>query len=299
MDIVEINYMTALCIGLSIFFIWMYFYPENLNFLLNRISGNSDYIANEFEKTKEDAILALFLPYAQKLSAKNYNKVNKTVLIELDKELEAAGRPLNMEAIDYYNMKFVTTGVLTIVGLIIGLSSDFGVAVAIFAGFGGFVLPKKTITRIAEGRAKRAEMELPDVLNLLSVCMASGMTLTKAMDIICKRNEGLIIDELKKIQGDIERGSSMVQAFEKMTERIKSKTIRDFYLQVKLSEELGTPIADALIYLASSIRENTFELVKQKAAKAASLVLIPVLIFILPAMLLIVVGPMIPSFLEG
>lgn len=298
MDIVEINYMTALCIGLSIFFIWMYFYPENLNFLLNRISGNSDYIANEFEKTKEDAILALFLPYAQKLSAKNYNKVNKTVLIELDKELEAAGKPLNMEAIDYYNMKFVTTGILAVVGLVIGLANGYGVGVAVFTGFVGLILPKKTIARITEGRAKRAEMELPDVLNLLSVCMASGMTLTKAMDIICKRNEGLIIDELKKIQGDIERGSSMVQAFEKMTERIKSKTIRDFYLQVKLSEELGTPIADALIYLASSIRENTFELVKQKAAKAASLVLIPVLIFILPAMLLIVVGPMIPSFLE-
>ena len=298
MDIVEINYMTALCIGLSIFFIWMYFYPENLNFLLNRISGNSDYIANEFEKTKEDAILAMFLPYAQKLSAKNYNKVNKTILIKLDKELEAAGRPLNMEAIDYYNMKFVTTGILAVVGLIIGVANGYGPGVALFTGAVGIVLPKKTIDRITENRAKRAEAELPDILNLLSVCMGSGMTLTKAMEIICKRNQGLMIEELKKIQGDIERGSSMIQAFEKMTERIKSKTIRDFYLQVKLSEELGTPIAEMLIYLATTIRENTFEMVKQKAAKSASLVLIPVLIFILPAMLLIVVGPMIPSFLE-
>ena len=297
MDIGEINYMIALCIGLSIFFIWMYFYPENLNFLLNRISGNSDYVANEFEKTKEDAILAIFLPYAQKLSAKNYNKVNKTVLIQLDKELEAAGRPLNMEAIDYYNMKFATTGILAVVGLIIGLANGYGPGVALFTGAVGMVLPKKTIARITENRAKRAEMELPDILNLLSVCMGSGMTLAKAMEIICKRNQGLMIEELKKVQGDIERSSSMIQAFEKMTERIKSKTIRDFYLQVKLSEELGTPIADALIYLATTIRENTFEMVKQKAAKSASLVLIPVLIFILPAMLLIVVGPMIPSFL--
>ena len=298
MDIVEINYMTALCIGLAIFFIWMYFYPENLNFLLNRISGNSDYVANEFEKTKEDSILALFLPYAQKMSAKNYNKINKTILIKLDKELEAAGRPLNMEAIDYYNMKFVAVGFLAVLGLLVGLSSDYGPTVAIFTGAVGMVLPKKTIARITENRAKRAEAELPDILNLLSVCMTSGMTLPKAMEIICKRNEGLMIDELRRIQGDIERGSSMIQAFDKMTERIKSKTIRDFYLQVKLSEQLGTPIADALIYLATTIRETAFESVKQKAAKSASLVLIPVLLFILPAMLLVVVGPMIPSFLE-
>ena len=295
MDIVSINYMVAFCVSVAVFFIWMFFYPENLNFLLNRISGNNDYVANEFQKTKQDAILATFLPYAQKMSAKNHKKINKDILRKLDEELEGAGRPLNMEAIDYYNMRFVASGMLLVIGTFVGLMSDFGPSVGLGTAFVGFILPQQTIKRITQDRIKTAEMELPDILNLLSVCMGAGMTITKAMDIICKRNEGLIIDELRKVQGDIERGASMVQAFEKMTFRVKSKNVRDFYLQVKLSEELGTPIADSLIYMASSMRETTFELVKQNAARAASFVLIPVLLFILPAVMLVVVGPMIPS----
>ena len=86
MDIVSINYMVAFCVSVAVFFIWMFFYPENLNFLLNRISGNNDYVANEFQKTKQDAILATFLPYAQKMSAKNHKKINKDILRKLDEE---------------------------------------------------------------------------------------------------------------------------------------------------------------------------------------------------------------------
>ena len=193
MDIVSINYMVAFCVSVAVFFIWMFFYPENLNFLLNRISGNNDYVANEFQKTKQDAILATFLPYAQKMSAKNHKKINKDILRKLDEELEGAGRPLNMEAIDYYNMRFVASGMLLVIGTFVGLMSDFGPSVGLGTAFVGFILPQQTIKRITQDRIKTAEMELPDILNLLSVCMGAGMTITKAMDIICKRPESLAV----------------------------------------------------------------------------------------------------------
>ena len=299
MELYEINVMVAVCIAVAIFLIWLSFYPENLNFLMNRIEGDGGYKAKTFEKTKEAAIFAAFLPYAQKISAKNHKKVKKEVLDKLDILLESAGRPLHMEPIDFYNIKFVAAPIFAVVGIVLCVALDFPAAFGLVGAVVGYILPEQILKSMVKKRTIQADIELPNILDLISVCMASGMTLMKAISVICQRNTGLLVDELRKVQSDIDRGASMISAFESLTRRVKSKKLREVYQNVKLSETFGTPIATQLKTLGDSVRQSTFELAKQKAAKAAVMVLFPVLFFILPAVIIIVLGPLSVRMMNG
>ena len=298
MDITSLNYLLCFCFSCMVFFIWLGFYPENLNFLMNRIANNQEFDATIIEQqNKEFALFALFLPLAQKLSKKNSKNISVATLNKIDLDLDAAGRPLKIKAIEFYNMRYSGALIIGILALLMGtVALDMGLILFPIGAIIGYVMPQIKLNQIIRKRAEIIDAELPNVLDLISVCMASGMTLLKSLEIIFSKNEGLLIDELKIVVSDISGG--MVKAFESLSVRCRTKRIQKVLQSVKLSEQFGTPIATALKVLSDSIREETFELVKQRAAKAASLVLLPVLIFILPSIVIFLIGPIIPSFMK-
>ena len=298
MDIDTLTIVISVSMSIGVFLMWLSFYPSNLNFLLNRIAEGNGYSADTVAgKGREFALLRLFLPYAQKLSKKNADKVKKSTLSKLDKELTLAGSPLEIKPIEFFNMQFVSAGFGAVIGLIFGLALGVGVMpVLIFAAI-GFIIPARTIKGMRKRRALECDLELPETLDLISVCMDSGMTFTKALETICDKNKGLLIDELKMVLSDQERGASLVNSVKAMTARIDNKRLQKFYQSIKLSEELGTPIAKQLKILSDSVRQDTFEQVKQKAAKAATLIIIPVALLILPALMIVVAGPMVAQIM--
>lgn len=291
MDIYSLNLLIIAAFAVGVFLIWVAFYPTNLNFLMERIDTGSGYTAENVMEDTRYALLKALLPLSQKLSAKNANKVKKEVLADLDKKLTLAGDPLNIKPIELYNMRFVGCIVFAVIGAIFGIVLDWGPILAPVVGVIGFVLPVQIINGIIKSRAQQCDGQMPDILDLIAVCMQSGMTLPKSMEIVCDKNKGVVVDELKIVLSDTNRGASLTQAFVSMGNRLQSKRLKKMIQSVKLSERLGTPIANQLKILSETIRQDTFEQVKQAAARAATFVLFPVLFFILPALAIIVAGP--------
>ena len=294
MDITSLNIIVGTCfaVGLAMFCLAML--PANLNFLAKRLEEESDYMAGTINKDDgRYALLKMMLPYAQKLSAKNAGKVDKDKLKKIDHRLTLAGSPLLIKPIEFYNMRFVGTIMFAVMGVMFDIVLETVPAISLIGAVMGFKLPDMVINSLITKRAAQCDMEMPEILDLLSVCMDSGMTLTSSLETVCEKNEGLLVDELKLVLADTTRGASLVQAFEGLTRRVESSRLGKILQSVKLSERYGTPIAKQLQILSDFIRTDTFELVKQKAAKAASTVIIPVVLFILPAMVCIVAGPLI------
>ena len=300
MDIVTLNLIVGCCFAVGLAMFGLAVFPTNLNYLSNRLDEGNNYMAGTIDKNDgRNALLKMLLPYAQKLSAKNAGKVDKDKLKEIDRRLTLAGSPLAIKPIEFYNMSFVGAGVFFVIGLIFGFAMDFGPILGLVAAAVGFILPNSVINSLIKKRAAQCDMEMPEVLDLLSVCMDSGMTLMASIETVCAKNEGLLVEELKYVLADTTRGASLVQAFEGLIRRVDSKRLAKILQSVKLSEMYGTPIAQQLKILSNFIRNDTFELVKQHAAKAASTVMIPVILFILPAMVLIVAGPLILRAMAG
>lgn len=302
MDIESLNAIICFCFGMTVLFIWLSFWPENINFLVQRISDESDYVSEANLTGRGHGLLKLYLPYAQKLSEKNnkFLKLKKDTMDKINEELEAAGRPFGMSAIEFYNMRYVGAIMLGLLFSIMFLFADFPVFFGLLMGaLVGYISPMSMLKNIIKERSIVADIELPTDLELLSVCMESGMTLQGAIKVVCENTEGLLTEEFKKVQADMNKGASALKAFEDLTKRCRSKRIFDFYRQVKMNETLGVSISEALAYQAENLRVETFEIIQQRASRAAVLVMLPVALFILPSIILILAGPMIQGFLAS
>ena len=296
----NISAIVALSIAVGLFMFCLATLPANAGFLAKRIDEGNEYMAGAIDKDdKRYELLKALLPYAQKLSAKNAGKVKKDTLDKIDRKLSLAGSPLAIKPIEFYNMPFVGGIAGLIIGIAFGYATDIGPMLALIGGAVGFIMPMAIINSLIKKRAEACDLALPETLDLLSVCMESGMTLTSSLEMVCSKNEGVLIDELRYVLADRDRGASLVSAFQGLTRRVQSARLAKILQAVKLSEELGTPIANQLKILSEFIRNDTFELVKQRAAKAAQTVILPVVLFILPAVALIVAGPLILNFMAN
>lgn len=294
MDVTTLNLLVGASLAVGLVMIVLAILPPNINFLAKRLEEENNYIAGSIDKNdKRYAVLQMLLPYAQKISAKNAGKVDKDKLKKLDKDLLLAGSPLAIKPIELYNMRYVASGAFFLVGCIFGFALGFGPALGFVGAVVGFILPNTIISSLIKKRAQQCDMELPETLDLLSVCMDSSMTPTTAIETVCSKNEGLLVNELRFVLEDTRRGASLVQAFEGLLRRVDSERLGKLLQAIKMSARYGTPVATQLKTLSGFIRNDTCELVKQHAAKAASTVMIPVILFILPSMVCIVAGPLI------
>lgn len=204
-----------------------------------------------------------------------------------------------MKPVEFYFMMPVGVVYGLLGGILFGIVAELGYEVGILAAVLGAYTPRMTLNKLIKAREAECDNQLPNILDLLAVCMESGMTITKSLEVICAKNQGLLPNELKKVLADTDRGASLTEAFVGLSQRVNSKRMEKIVHAVKISEALGSPIANQLKELGGTIREETFENVKQKAAKAASLVILPVIVFIVPAVVIIVAGPVgISMFLD-
>ena len=299
MSIESYNIVMTVTCSLGILMLWLSFYPENLHFLMDKVAPEED---DEFSILPGVGTLQtkLIIPLARKISKLTRTRLTRAKLEEAELILKASGRPYNITAIEYCNMGYAYAIFIFVVCAYVCIMIDFPIILAAVCALSGFSAPKQWLEKIAKERTEKAEMELPNILDLLSVCMSSGMTLLSALSVICENNEGILIDELTKIKNDINSGESLEHAFYELTLRIKSKRIELLYNNIKLSEEYGTPISDKLRLMSDTVRDDVFELTKQKAAKAAQYVLIPVVLFIFPAVGIVTFGPILARvILEG
>jgi tight adherence protein C len=297
-DIDFINIVLCVCFAVAIMFIWMSFYPENLNFLRNRIITQE-----EFEKTKVEGnplFSQFLLPIAQKLIPYTSRSVKPNELERLAEKIKLAGSPYGIKPIELYNMKFAYALLTIMFGFVFCLLLNLPIFVALAFGALGLVMPELGwINPLIKKRGKQADLELPNILDLISVCLASSLTVDRAISTVCAQKEGMLINEFRRVDSDLHRGSTIPEAVLDMTKRVQSKNVMQVYKNISMADRLGTPIADSLKILSDTLRNDTFELVKQRAARAASLVLLPVLFFIFPAVIILIIGPAVPSFLSG
>ena len=297
-EIESLNILLSICFGLAVMLVWLGFYPENLNFLMKRISDEQDYELTQLEITGT-LFSKVLLPLAQKFIPYTAKYIKKDQLIKAEKQLKLAGSPFNIKAMEFINLKFAYMCLFMGCGLVFGILDILPLGGALLGGIiVGLLMPTVWINSLIRQRSTQIEAELPNILDLISVCMSSGMTLLSTLNIVCSKNKGLFIKELEKVELDIKSGSSIKQAFFEMSQRCNSKKIEELYQNIRLSEDLGTPISDNLKIMADAVRQDTFEAIKQKAAKAATLVLFPTLIFIFPSIIIILAGPMVPSFMN-
>jgi len=143
-------------------------------------------------------------------------------------------------------------------------------------------------------RCREVRNHLPDAVDLLEVCVSSGMGLDTAWNLVSDEIRGVsrtLADEMALTNLEIHLGSPRVTAMRHLADRTGVEDIASLVAVLIQSERFGTSVADALRSFASSMREVRSSNAQEAAEKMAVRLLFPMVLFIFPAVLIVLVGP--------
>lgn len=161
------------------------------------------------------------------------------------------------------------------------------------AGVGAFA-PSYYIGRRARKRQQEIASQLSDVLDLLVVCVEAGLGLSEAIKIVgseTQRQNLKIGTELSIVSGELAAGSTLGQALKSFADRTAVEDIKPLAATLVQSEKLGAQIGPALRSISDTMRTTRRLRAEESAAKTTVKILFPLVLFILPAMMSVIVGP--------
>jgi tight adherence protein C len=162
------------------------------------------------------------------------------------------------------------------------------------AGTVGYASPGYYIGRRGKARQGQIARQLSDVLDLLVVCVEAGLGLFEAIKIVgteTARRGQAIGDELTFMSAEIAAGSRLGDALRGMAERTAVEDVKPLAATLIQSEQLGAQIAPALRASSDAMRAQRKLRAEEAAQKAAVKMLLPLVLFVLPALILVLMGP--------
>ncbi|MDQ2910546.1 MAG: type II secretion system F family protein [Actinomycetota bacterium] len=188
-------------------------------------------------------------------------------------------------------------GILGVGGLLVGLALGSATApkymmfTALLFGAMGALAPGLYLNSRVKGRQAAVSAELPDALDLLSVSVEAGLGFDGAVQKLTEHMDGPLIEEFELALGGIRIGEGRSEALKKMAERGSSQEMASFVRAIIQADQLGISLGRILKIQAGDTRLKRQLLAEEKAMKAPIKMLFPTVIFIFPAMFLVVLGP--------
>jgi tight adherence protein C len=163
----------------------------------------------------------------------------------------------------------------------------------IFAAL-GYTLPKIHLQRKAAERTLQIQEALPDTLDLLVVCVEAGLSLDAAFLRVAKEqsDQGLLIgDELQLMTREMQAGVARKEAMARLADRIGVEELKGLLTFLMQTEELGGSVGRSLRVYAETMRDKRTQKAEEAARKAVVKLMFPVVLFILPALFLVIFAP--------
>jgi tight adherence protein C len=168
-----------------------------------------------------------------------------------------------------------------------------GLIFGLFGAVVGFLLPSVALGRLIEQRRKAITNGLPDVLDLLIVCLEAGSSLDQA---IVKATDELAIaypalaSELKLVTVETRAGKPRIEAFKNLEGRTKNEDIRALVSMLIQTDRFGTSISQALRTFAEVSRTKRRQRAEEAAAKIGVKLVFPLVLLLFPALYVVILG---------
>jgi len=216
-------------------------------------------------------------------------------------KLAAAGWRRGDAVVRYFFFKLVLPAVIGLGGLLWMtslhlLSHSTSIRAAVAAGLAllGFFLPDMYVNNAATKRQTKLQRQLPDMLDMMVTCSEAGLsldaTLRRASDEFAKAAPELS-DEVALTCVEMEFLPDRGQALLNFAERTGLPSIKSMVNTLQQAQRFGTPLSQALRTLAAEFRDERILKAEEKAARLPALLTVPMVLFILPPLFIVLLGP--------
>jgi tight adherence protein C len=215
------------------------------------------------------------------------------------KRLIMAGYNKSNPIVVFYGSKILLAILLPIVFYLVLIFFHFVSGTMIFVmmlilALVGFYLPEVWVHTTITARQNRIREAFPDALDLLVVCVEAGMGLDQAIKRVSeelKQRNKIISEEFGQMSLEMRAGRSRQDAMRNLALRTGVEDVKSLVTLLIQTDKFGTSIAQALRVHASSMRTKRRQRAEEMAAKLPVKLLIPLILFILPSLFVIIIGP--------
>ena len=160
--------------------------------------------------------------------------------------------------------------------------------------FGGYKGPELYLSNIAKKRTDLIRKGLPDALDLLVICAEAGLTVDASFARVAKelgKAYPELGDEFALTSIELSFLNERKKAFDNLAYRVNLESVKGVVTTMVQTEKYGTPLASALRVLSAEFRNERMMRAEEKAARLPAIMTIPLIMFILPVLFIVILGP--------
>ncbi len=233
------------------------------------------------------------LAHAKKIKSKNYRK-------KIAINLKTAGISKELNVDEFIGMQILWGFIFPLCLFFFNFALDLGIpAPGVFVlGLLGFAFPNLYANDQKKKRNISIQTDLPFFIDLLALTTEAGMDFIGAIQrIVEKAPDSILANEMKELLAEIRIGSSRADALRAFSNRIDLSEIMSLVAVIIDADSAGVPIHKVLKDQAEQMRLERFVRAEKAGAKASQALMIPMVLFIVPAVFLTVLGPVILGFM--
>jgi tight adherence protein C len=158
----------------------------------------------------------------------------------------------------------------------------------------GFVLPEAYVKNVAQKRRETLNYLLPEGLDLLTICVEAGLSIDAAFRRVSREMQTTMPElaaEFEMTAIELTYLPDRQQALENMTERSDSPAVAALVNALRQTEKYGTPLAASLRILSQEFRQTRASKAEEKGARMPALMTVPLMVFILPTLITVLIAP--------
>lgn len=253
-------------------------------------------VLDEFSSRLKDPIAARLLrPLAGSLAERITGLVPRRRAEQLRHRILIAGLSARVGPEEFLVMQGIGLGAGILLGLLLGQTAGyegFGLLrmVVILAGMGMFA-PVAWLRRKQDERQASIKRDLPDVLDLLAISVEAGVGFEGAVEVVTRHFHSPLGVELSRLLQEMELGLPRREALQNLKRRTEVPELSNFVLILVQADALGMPIGRVLRTQAVEMRLKRRQWAREKAARLPVKILLPLTLFILPALFVVILGP--------
>jgi tight adherence protein C len=202
----------------------------------------------------------------------------------------------------FYGAKVMTPLVLILLSWVTGLMHFSPFFILTLAAGVGFLLPDFWLGRKIANRQAEIRKGLPDVLDLLVICVEAGLSLDQATartSAELSKAQPALSDELGIVALEQRAGRARSDSWKHFAERTDVDVIRNLVSMLVQAEQFGTSIGKTLRVHSDTLRTKRVQEIEEKAAKLSVKLLFPLVLFIFPSLFVVVLGPAILVMMDS
>ena len=210
----------------------------------------------------------------------------------------------NLNAAMIYAAQLFMAGMVALVvcavGFLLSGEASGALMAAAFAGFLGWIYPSMTVARHAKRRQSEIVKTLPFAIDLVTSAMSAGLDFSAAVRYyVGMGGTNALAVEFGLLLRQMELGKSRVEALLEMGTHVQTEDFSAFVGAVAHGTEIGASIIDTLRIQGEDLRRARFNMAERKAARAPTLMIFPIVLFIVPSVFIIVMTPVILQFISA